>query len=768
MPFTKETRADVAAALKYLQENDLHNPATLRQFFNAYKEFTSATDKPAKLEELQQKNPQFFDFLTTVIYPPIHERLEKQGNLREWPELVLKAIRLTIYISYLKLGFQTTDPRVAEIDKLVQQQDRDVIEDVRKEFIPLMDKPKTIAARAVTELKKNSQLLGSGGYNEVSSASSNIHLKQKDSSRFPNLFKRSKTKPHDAASSSQSLQLAVITPRKYDPEKIAKNQNALKLLAYHGLQHSPFLATPLAHDEKGIRYSTRATHDLIYELNEKQPSFLQRINLMAQIIAAVGALHAKDIVHRDIKPGNILIYPDGRAALGDLDTLTPVINEQGHKGSINPETGEPLNKYEYDKAGTPDFAAPEFYNKSTKEIVAEEKDRTLNRPKIDVFALGVTLAVTCEDKLGIDFGDDNIRTINDLRKAGTIYDNIASASKKRVVALNGRDQNAVKLAELITSMTHLDPKQRPNMEQVKTKYAIIAAALNKNNTNIDTYFDNLHAKYAKQSQLESAEGYYLTPTDGTNDQFNFSPIQKIHHQVEIVSNQLAAFDDPTQWKSAQDRLLAAKSIQRHLNDLVVTITEKLKSRLSINDQSDLIELRNDVIAKQKKLTEESTDVQSEAAKESQPSPTLEEARKSPDYAIHLKSVSAAIQGKRGQSVTYVLSELYRINPQGLKEALQAINKPPHSASFFSGRRKGNTQTQLHDLINLLDQPDKNRSAISEKLRTLLSSSPNNVKEVLLENAKRTLQSSIETQLETFNTPSVIENKPAPPPDARPK
>jgi serine/threonine-protein kinase len=42
------------------------------------------------------------------------------------------------------------------------------------------------------------------------------------------------------------------------------------------------------------------------------------VQLVAEVAAGLDALHAAGIVHRDVTPGNVLLEPDGSAALGDF------------------------------------------------------------------------------------------------------------------------------------------------------------------------------------------------------------------------------------------------------------------------------------------------------------------------------------------------------------------------------------------------------------------------------------------------------------------
>ncbi|GCB52867.1 serine/threonine-protein kinase [Streptomyces sp. NL15-2K] len=85
----------------------------------------------------------------------------------------------------------------------------------------------------------------------------------------------------------------------------------------------------------------------------------------AQIAAALAALHAKRIVHGDVKPGNVVVTPEGLAKLADFGAAYRVDST---------ETITPNGAVSY----TPDYAAP--------EMVAGRPE-----PASDIFSLGCTL-----------------------------------------------------------------------------------------------------------------------------------------------------------------------------------------------------------------------------------------------------------------------------------------------------------------------------------------------------------------------------------------
>ena len=44
----------------------------------------------------------------------------------------------------------------------------------------------------------------------------------------------------------------------------------------------------------------------------------KRMRILTDVLSALDALHARGIVHRDVKPGNILLDDDGNAVLSDF------------------------------------------------------------------------------------------------------------------------------------------------------------------------------------------------------------------------------------------------------------------------------------------------------------------------------------------------------------------------------------------------------------------------------------------------------------------
>ncbi len=156
------------------------------------------------------------------------------------------------------------------------------------------------------------------------------------------------------------------------------------------------------------------------------------IRFGAQIASALAAAHASGIVHRDVKPGNVLLAEDGTAKITDFG-ISRANNE-----AVLTATGL--------VCGTPAYLAPE---------VAKGEEPN---PASDVFALGATLYTAVEGEPPFGFGDNTLALLH-----------IVAAGQIRPPTVTGP------LAPILTGMLAADPAARPTMAQARASLMKAAA-----------------------------------------------------------------------------------------------------------------------------------------------------------------------------------------------------------------------------------------------------------------------------------------------------
>ncbi len=105
--------------------------------------------------------------------------------------------------------------------------------------------------------------------------------------------------------------------------------------------------------------------------------------LISQTAAALEHAHGQGLIHRDVKPGNILITPEGHAKLTDLG-LAFFAEDQAEFSQSKPKH----------IVGTADFLAPEI-------IVTPSEVRSIS----DIYSLGCTLYYAVTGKVPFPGGD---------------------------------------------------------------------------------------------------------------------------------------------------------------------------------------------------------------------------------------------------------------------------------------------------------------------------------------------------------------------------
>ncbi|AOW92129.1 serine/threonine protein kinase [Rhodococcus sp. WMMA185] len=164
---------------------------------------------------------------------------------------------------------------------------------------------------------------------------------------------------------------------------------------------------------------------------------LEVAQIGAQVADALAAAHAAGIVHRDIKPGNILVADRGR----ELGTVK--ISDFG----IARAKGDSADSTNGVITGTPAYFSPE---------VARGKDPT---EASDVFSLGAALYTVVEGQPPFGIDSDSVALLHRVARA-EIY----------------RPAKAGPLTDTLLHLLEPDPARRPTMSEARDELARVAMA----------------------------------------------------------------------------------------------------------------------------------------------------------------------------------------------------------------------------------------------------------------------------------------------------
>mgnify|MGYP003594426827 FL=1 len=189
---------------------------------------------------------------------------------------------------------------------------------------------------------------------------------------------------------------------------------------------------------------------LRHRLTEQRKLSPQTASRLArQMATALAAAHARGVVHRDLKPDNVMLVPDPEAAGGErvkiLDFgIAKILWDLQHNDS-HTKTGTFM--------GTPAYMSPEQC-RDTKSV----------GPKGDVYALG---AILYEMLSGLaPFGPGNAMEL------------AVRIVTERPIALREREQSIPpELAGLVDLLLAKDPDSRPSMAEVASKLRLLGESV---------------------------------------------------------------------------------------------------------------------------------------------------------------------------------------------------------------------------------------------------------------------------------------------------
>jgi serine/threonine-protein kinase len=157
-----------------------------------------------------------------------------------------------------------------------------------------------------------------------------------------------------------------------DAEYVRRFRDEAKQVA--ALHHPHIVPIYAVGEERGHLYYVMpvlqgSLRDILERQDHLPPELA--IRLAQQIASALGAAHELGLVHRDVKPGNILLDAEGNGLLTDFGIARRLAVQRGGDGPTLAGTGLPV--------GTPQYMAPE-------QLRGENVDQ-----RADVYALGAVL-----------------------------------------------------------------------------------------------------------------------------------------------------------------------------------------------------------------------------------------------------------------------------------------------------------------------------------------------------------------------------------------
>ncbi|GMR39097.1 hypothetical protein PMAYCL1PPCAC_09292 [Pristionchus mayeri] len=162
-----------------------------------------------------------------------------------------------------------------------------------------------------------------------------------------------------------------------------------------------------------------------------------------QIVEGVEYLHDKNLIHRDLKPDNIIFVDEDNLKICDLDIAVDRIIDQGTEMmTIRNGTGEQHGKDAIELTvmqtcrGTKDYMSPEQLSICSH----------LNA-KSDVFTLGLILAELC--------------VVNDYDRKVEVFNNFQSGKPNDILS-------DLDTAGFVDTLTNIDASERPSCKEMLT------------------------------------------------------------------------------------------------------------------------------------------------------------------------------------------------------------------------------------------------------------------------------------------------------------
>jgi serine/threonine-protein kinase len=172
----------------------------------------------------------------------------------------------------------------------------------------------------------------------------------------------------------------------------------------------------------------------------------ETVPLIRKIADALAFCHDHEIVHRDVKPENILVSPEGQPILLDFGLA---LSSNGHRGTRANQSGA---------AGTPEYMAPE-------QIEGRRGDR-----RSDIYSLGIMMFEMLTGEVPFR-GDSNLAVVAQHLHASTPRLDKAGVSPQLATVVarclqRNPDARYADMRQLIHDLEHLDSVDTSRLDRM--------------------------------------------------------------------------------------------------------------------------------------------------------------------------------------------------------------------------------------------------------------------------------------------------------------
>ncbi len=185
--------------------------------------------------------------------------------------------------------------------------------------------------------------------------------------------------------------------------------------------------------------------------------------MFREILQGLNHIHEQGMIHRDLKPGNVLIDAHGHAKIGDFGLATSkmiphapfdtkiIFNEESSLTVSQNSSSLVVNDPQFNDSasmsgaiGTPSYTAPEIMEPSYK-------NKFIYTQKVDIYSLGIMFFEMC---FPFSTAMERFQVIQKLRQ------------KEIIISSNINTQAFEKQISLIKLMLNHDPHVRPSTKEM--------------------------------------------------------------------------------------------------------------------------------------------------------------------------------------------------------------------------------------------------------------------------------------------------------------